>query len=116
MQPFAVDRLGEIAGCAKGNAPAVLIHDRDHDDRNVGQLGVLPQSRQHRPAVEVGHDHIERNRGRPQFPGKLEPLHPALRSHDGKSFGLEVIRNELARGSIVVDDENAIGSGRTAAV
>jgi methylthioribose-1-phosphate isomerase len=44
MQPFAVDRLGEIAGRAKRDAPAVLIHDRDHDDRNLGELRILPQS------------------------------------------------------------------------
>jgi hypothetical protein len=44
MQPFAVDRLGEIAGCAKGDAPAVLIQDRDHDDRDLGELRVLPES------------------------------------------------------------------------
>src|SRR5262245_3947246 len=44
MQPFAVDWLGEIARRAEGNAAAVLIHDRDHDDRNVGELSVLPQS------------------------------------------------------------------------
>src|SRR5262252_1231427 len=29
MQPLAVDWLGEIAGSAKRDAPAVLIHDRD---------------------------------------------------------------------------------------
>ena len=44
MQPFAVDRLGKIASGAEGDTAAVLIHDRDHDDRNVGQLNVLPQS------------------------------------------------------------------------
>ncbi len=116
MQPLAVDRLGEIAGRTERDTAAVLIHDRHHDDRNLGKLSVLPQRGQHRPAVEVGHHHVERNRDRPQFLGELEPLHSARRSHDGKSFGLELIRNELARGGIVVDDENAIGSGRTAAV
>jgi hypothetical protein len=44
MQLFAVDRLGEIAGCAECNAAAVLIHDRDHDDRDLGKFRVLPQS------------------------------------------------------------------------
>src|SRR5262249_37388384 len=44
MQPFAVDWLGEIPGRAESDTAAVLIHDRDHDDRNVGKLRVLPQS------------------------------------------------------------------------
>jgi len=43
VRPLAVDRLGEISGCAERNAAGVLIHDRDHNDRNVGQLWVLPQ-------------------------------------------------------------------------
>ena len=52
-----------------------------------------------------------------QFLGQLEPLHPAARGgNDGKSFCLEMIRNELARGRIVVDDENAIGAGPAAAI
>src|SRR5262249_28267149 len=44
MQPLAVDRLGEIAGRAKCDAAPVLIHDRDHDHRDLGELRVLPQS------------------------------------------------------------------------
>src|SRR6266481_5266546 len=38
MQPFAVDRLGEIAGHAQGNTAAVLIDNRHHNHRNVGQI------------------------------------------------------------------------------
>ena len=116
MKPLAVDRLGEIPGGAKRNAAAVLIHDRHHDDRNVGELGVLPQRSQDRPAVEVRHHDVERDHGRPQFLGKLEPLRSARRGHDGKSFRLEMIRYQLARGRIIVDDENTIGTGGTAAV
>src|SRR5262249_14672593 len=58
----------------------------------------------------------ERNSGRPQVLGKLEPLHSARCGRNRKSLGLKVIRDQLARGSIVVDDENTVGSGRTAAV
>ena len=39
----------------------------------------------------------------------LSPSKSAGRGHDGKSFGLEMICDQLARGGIVVDDENAIG-------
>ena len=42
-QPLAVDRLGEIPSCAEGNAAVLLIHDCDHNDRNLGELKVLPQ-------------------------------------------------------------------------
>ena len=111
MQLLAVDRLGEIARRAERHAAAVLIQDRHHDDRNLGELGVLPQRGQDRPAVEIGHHHVERNCDRPQFLGELQSLQPARGGHDGKSFGLEMIRNQFARGGIVVDDEDAIGAG-----
>jgi hypothetical protein len=44
VQPLAIDRLGEITRCAECDAAAVLIHDRDHDNRDLGELRVLPQS------------------------------------------------------------------------
>jgi hypothetical protein len=43
MEPLAVDGLGEIARRTERNPAAVLIEDRDHDDRNLGELGILPQ-------------------------------------------------------------------------
>src|SRR5262249_62212837 len=92
------------------------IHAVTHAPRTAARLGPPPQSAQHRPAVQVGHHYVKRNRGRTQVLGKLEPLHSARRGRDRKSFGLEVIRNELARGGIVVNDENATRSRRTAAV
>src|SRR5262249_52470209 len=111
-QPFAADWLGEIARRAKGDAAAVLIHDRDHEVRQLGALVVVPKGANPRPAGGVGSRRGGRNRGAPIFLRKLAPPPPPRRSRDGKSFCLEVIRNELARSSIVVDDENAIGNGR----
>jgi hypothetical protein len=116
VKPIAVDRLAQIAGRAKRNAASVLIDDCDHDDRDVGELRILPQRGQDRPPVEVRHHDIERDHGRPQLFGKLEPLHTPRRSHDGKAFCLEMIRYQLARGRIIVNNKNAIGAHRTSAI
>ena len=69
LKPLAVDRLGEVAGRAERCAAALLIQDRHHDDRNLGQFGILPQRCQDRPAVEVGHHDVERDGDRPQLLG-----------------------------------------------
>ena len=43
MKPLAVDRLAQIAGGSKGDTASLLIDDCDHDYRDVGELGILPQ-------------------------------------------------------------------------
>ena len=111
MQPLAVDRLGQIAGGAKRHAAALLVQDRHHDDGDIGELAVLPQRRQHRPAVEVGHHHVERDRDRTQFLGEPQSLESAGGGNDRKALGPEMIGDQLARGGIVVDDQNAIRPG-----
>ena len=116
VKPLAVDRLAQITGRAKCDAASLLIDDCDHDDRDVGELGILPQRGQDRPAVEVRHHDIERDHGRPQLLGKLEPLNAARCSHNGKAFCLEMIRYQLARDRIIVNDKNAIGTLRSTAI
>src|SRR5262249_34825591 len=41
MEPLAVDGLGEIARRAERNPATVLVQDGDHDDRDLGELGIL---------------------------------------------------------------------------
>ena len=94
----------------------MLVEDGDHDHRDLGELGVLPQRRQHRPAVEVGHHDVERDRDRPQLLGELESLQAAGGRLDRKSFRLEVIGDEVARGGVIVDHEHAVARRLSAAV
>ena len=97
-QPFAVDRLGEITRRTERGGTALLVEDAHHDDRDLGEVRILPQRRQHRPTVEVRHHHVERDRDRPQLLGELEPFQPAWGRRHGKTFGLEVLGNQLTRG------------------
>ena len=112
MQALAFDRLDQVAGGAERHAAPLLVGDGDHDHRRVGELGVLPQRRQHRPAVEVGHHHVERDRDRPQLLGNLDPFETAARGRDRKAFRFEMIVDQVARGRVVVDDENAVTAWR----
>ena len=112
MQPLAVDRLGEIAGRAERHAAPVLVEDRDHDHRDFGELGILPQRRQtDQPSRSGIMTSSVMAIGRNSL-ASLNPSSSARRGHDRKALRLEVIRNELARGGIVVDDEHAIGLRR----
>src|SRR5262245_10263801 len=113
VKPLAVDRLAQIADRAKCDAASLLIDDCDHDNRDVGELGILPQRRQYRPAIEVRHHDIECDHSRPQLLSKLKPLHATRGGHDGKAFCPEMFRYQLARGHIIVNDENAIDIRRT---
>jgi hypothetical protein len=70
---------------------------------------VFPQGGQHRPAVEIGHHYVESNGGRLQLVGQLEPFNAAGCGYDGETFGLEMVGYQVARGGVVVNDQNATG-------
>jgi hypothetical protein len=54
-----VNRFDQLVCGAKSVAAGLLIHDREHDDRNLGQLGVALQRSEHPPAVQLWHYHIQ---------------------------------------------------------
>jgi len=67
-QPLAVDRLGEIVGGAKRVAQVLVVDDREHDNRDVGDVRVGLERRQDRPAVHSRHHDVQGDRVRPQLP------------------------------------------------
>ena len=102
-QAFPFDRLHQVSGGAERHATAVLVGDADHDHRRVGDLGVLTKRRQHRPAVEIGHHDVERDRHRPQFLGELDTLDAAISGCDRKPFRLScsLIRSRAVASSSI---------------
>src|SRR5262249_58192514 len=97
-EPSRRGGCGGVPRRTERGGTALLVEDAHHDDRDLGEIRVLPQRRQYRPAVEVGHHHVERDRDRPQLFRELEPLQAARGRRHRKAFGLEVLGNQLARG------------------
>src|SRR5215204_3756596 len=58
-QPIAINRLCQIGGSTERKADALVVHNRNHDDRNFGKLCLLPHGTKHRPSVHLRHKNIE---------------------------------------------------------
>src|SRR6266436_1367948 len=57
----AVHRLDEIVRSAQVQSHCFVVHDRNHNHRNLGQFGVRLELAEHRPAIAVGHDDVQRD-------------------------------------------------------
>src|SRR5882762_9133776 len=51
-----VDRLDKIIGGAQVQAHGLIVNDRDHNDRNLRQLGIALEPIQNSPSIAVRHD------------------------------------------------------------
>ena len=105
-QPLAVDRLGQVLGGAEGVAAAAVVLDGHEHHRYVGEQRIALDRRQDRPAVEVGHVDVQRDRRRMQLPRQLEPLAAPGRGANRETLALEIAAHHVADGLIVVDDED----------
>src|SRR6184192_356095 len=107
-QPRAVDRLGQVFGGAEGVAAAAVVLDGHEHHRYVGEQRIALDRRQDRPAVEVGHVDVQRDRRRMQRPRQLEPLAAPGRGANRETLALEIAAHHVADGLIVVDDDQAV--------
>src|SRR6267378_1740323 len=55
----AVNRLDEIVRSSQVQAHGLVVHDRNHNHRDLGQFRVCLQPAEHRPAIAVGHDDVQ---------------------------------------------------------
>jgi hypothetical protein len=88
----ALNELDQIAGSTERRTPPLLVEDRDHDNGRIGELHVLTQGRQHRPAVEIRHHHVEGNGNRMQFFGNFNTFEGAIRRHHLEALGRKLLR------------------------
>ena len=105
----AVDRLGQHLDGAKRQSDAALGKHRDHDYRNVAQLGVGLERGQNIPAVRLGHQNVERDRVWPHHTRKIERLGAARGMNEAVSGAFQIGRQQVAGGRIVVDDQHRGG-------
>jgi len=75
-----------------------------HDDGNV--LVELTDPPKHLNAIEPGHAHVEENEIRPAAADRGERLDAARRLLDGVPLGDEVLGQDLAHRSLIIDDQN----------
>ena len=61
-QALPVDRLGHKIGRAQWNRHAALVENRHHDHGDVAKLGVGLERLQRPPAIQLRHQHVERDR------------------------------------------------------
>src|SRR5438046_867506 len=71
-EPLAVDRLGHVFRGAEGVAAAAVVLDRHQHHRDVCQLRIALERRQHRPAIQVRHIDVERDRRGVKFARQLQ--------------------------------------------
>ena len=83
---------------------ARLVGGNDRD-RDVPGRGVVLQPMQDAPAVDVGQEQVERDRGRLELVGKLE-RRDAQRGHDALESPLaRRLQQESRKAEIVLDDQ-----------
>ena len=96
-QPRPVDRLGQDIDGAERKADAAVRNDRDHDHRNVAQIGVGLERAQHLPAVGLGHHDVERDRIRADRARQIQSLVAAARHEPADSRRLSSWRSSSSR-------------------
>ena len=78
----------------------------DHQDGRLA--GALPQLRNEVDARRVGQAHVEDDRGGRGFLRELEPFGAGRRAEHAEAAFLEMHREQLPNGTIVVDDEDTV--------
>ena len=108
LEPCPLDRLRQVVGGAERKSQATLLDDGDHDDGNVGELRIGLQRREHRPAVDVGHHHVEQDRA-----GLEQPCHSQSRLAISRRLGPKALlaqeaREQVAGAGVVVDHQDGV--------
>ena len=107
-----VDRLGQEivgAGIEPGDAVARLVERGDHDDRDMGDLGIGLDAAADFETVHAGHHHVQQH-DVGQFRGDAgQRLLAAARRQDFEIFGRQLRFQQLDVGEDVVDDQDPCG-------
>ena len=116
-QALPIDRLGHVLGSAQPEALHPVLDDRDNDHRNVGGFVIIFQGRQHPPAVDVRHHHIQGDDGRAQLLDHLQGCRAGGDDMNGEALMVEEALHQLADLRVVIDHQHdgpsaAGGAGR----
>ena len=105
-EPLAVDRLSHVFGRAERVAAAAVVLDGHQHHRNVCELRIALERRQHRPAIQVRHIDVERDRRRVEFVRQLQAFPAARCGANHESLALKIAPHHLAYGLVVIDDQD----------
>src|SRR6267378_7114271 len=83
----AVNRLDEIVRSAQVQAHGLVVHDRNHNHRDLGQFRVCLQPAEHRPAIAVGHDDVQLMYVAPDCRGRESDSLPQWTGHENGGSG-----------------------------
>ena len=112
VQQHRVDRLGQVVLGAHLDAPdhAVELVERRRDDhRDVAEVRIELQLRQHLVAVELGHQDIEQHQVEVLATQQVERLAAVLCEHDGVPLLFQPAAEQKAVHPVVVDDQDRPG-------
>src|SRR6266446_9279221 len=71
-ETIPLNRLDKIIGGAQVQAPGLVVHDGDHNHRNLRQFGISLEPIQKCPSIAFRHDYIEGDKQRANLLGKAE--------------------------------------------
>ncbi len=84
----AVHRLDEIVRSAQVQSHCFVVHDRNHDHRDLGQFGVCFQPAEHKPAIAVGHYDVQLKYVAPDCRGESRTTLPQRTGHESGGSGI----------------------------
>ena len=107
-----VDRLGQVVLGAHLDAldhAVELVERRRHDHRDVAEMRVELQLRQHLVTVELGHQDVEQHQVEVLATQQVERLAAVLREGDGVPLLLQTAAEQKAVHPVVVGDQDRSG-------
>src|SRR5438105_8677082 len=109
VERLDVDRLVDVVERARLHGQDGGGHVVVRGDHQDGRLaGALPQLRNEVDARRVGQAHVEDDRGGRGFLRELEPFGAGRRAEHAEAAFLEMHREQLPNGTVVVDDEDTV--------
>ena len=105
----AIDGFSQILGGSQRITHFGIGNDRDHDDRDVAQLGIRLQLAKHGPAVLARHHHVEGDEQRPDLPREAQSRFAVCRTDDPIAIPAQGTFEQRARVVVVIDDQYRAG-------
>ena len=105
-KPIPIDGLGQIVGCAQRIAHLFLVHDCNHDHRDLRDGWISFQLRQHRPAVHARHQYVQRNHRRMHFFGEPNSLVSTPSAYHLQALFVQKPLNKIMNRRVIIDHEH----------
>ncbi len=105
-QLLTIYGLDQIFDGAERISAIFLVDNCQEDDGDVRKRRVALDGGEHRPSVEVRHDHVERYCVRVQLAHQSKRLLTAVSERDGEALALEKTCDHVTHCAIVIGDHN----------